>query len=650
MRVCMTAWLMVIPLATYSDPTAAHGLIPDRQTSPQPSLPFIVTVGKSASSNEQFAASQLRDLLSQLRDSQGQHGSDEPTMHVRVGWEDTVRAGVPPSLLEGLGDEGYRIVTSHNLTTLPPHTIAVSGGQNAARGTMYAVFDLLRSFGFRFLAPDETVVPTLHTAVAAASGASRALDTRVVPALLWRSHESYETDGADPTADPPSGTAQRQALNYLWTARVRNNGLGEHIEGGGFPNWVGPTAHTSYSLLSGSHDTRAPPPDLWKTHREWFWPRDDPTTYGQLCWSNTSLVATVTANILTMLRANPNGTMLSVSINDNDHACNDTTEQAVVAVEQSQSGPIVRAVNTIAAAVATEFPRVYIHTLAYSYTRVAPRVTRPASNVVVQVASSGVGDPDILSWGAISTGGGIFVWDYVVNYKNAVQPFPNYFDIGPRYQWYADKGVTGIYSEGFGHGPGCDMDALKAFVIESMMWDPKQNPTALVTEFLNGYYGNAAPFVLEYLHTMQSSLNNVTATYNLTTRDEPTAPYLTVNALLSSAAVLAQGVTAASSVVRYAERVKTIQLAVYYPILLRWTELRDAAASRGFTWTVEPTMEAALQHFLTIAERQNVTRLMEPDDNDFDSPHNLTWFADQVRCNCSWALTCCRYQECCHHR
>ena len=26
----------------------------------------------------------------------------------------------------------------------------------------------------------------------------------------------------------------------------------------------------------------------------------------------------------------------------------------------------------------------------------------------------------------------------------------------------------------FGHGPGCDMDALKAFVIESMMWDPKQ--------------------------------------------------------------------------------------------------------------------------------------------------------------------------------
>lgn len=26
----------------------------------------------------------------------------------------------------------------------------------------------------------------------------------------------------------------------------------------------------------------------------------------------------------------------------------------------------------------------------------------------------------------------------------------------------------------FGHGPGCDMDALKAFVIESMLWNPEQ--------------------------------------------------------------------------------------------------------------------------------------------------------------------------------
>ena len=81
---------------------------------------------------------------------------------------------------------------------------------------------------------------------------------------------------------PPSGTAERQALNFLWAARARNNGLGEHIEGGGFPYWVGSSAHTSYSVLGAPHSARAPPRHLWDTHREWFWPRDDPNTYGQV--------------------------------------------------------------------------------------------------------------------------------------------------------------------------------------------------------------------------------------------------------------------------------------------------------------------------------------------------------------------------------
>jgi hypothetical protein len=36
--------------------------------------------------------------------------------------------------------------------------------------------------------------------------------------------------------------------------------------------------HTSYALLGTKPNAgRAPPTDLFKTHNEWFWPRDDPT-------------------------------------------------------------------------------------------------------------------------------------------------------------------------------------------------------------------------------------------------------------------------------------------------------------------------------------------------------------------------------------
>ena len=32
-----------------------------------------------------------------------------------------------------------------------------------------------------------------------------------------------------------------------------------------------------------------------------------------------------------------------------------------------------------------------------------------------------------------------------------------------------------------------------------MMWNPDQDPRELMTEFLNGYYGAAGPFVMKYL-------------------------------------------------------------------------------------------------------------------------------------------------------
>jgi hypothetical protein len=36
--------------------------------------------------------------------------------------------------------------------------------------------------------------------------------------------------------------------------------------------------------------SQCPPAELFKTHTEWFWPRNDSTVYGQLCWSNQSLI------------------------------------------------------------------------------------------------------------------------------------------------------------------------------------------------------------------------------------------------------------------------------------------------------------------------------------------------------------------------
>ena len=60
-----------------------------------------------------------------------------------------------------------------------------------------------------------------------------------------------------------------------------------------------------------------------------------------------------------------------------------------------------------------------------------------------------------------------------------MQPYPNYFHLGPNIQWYHANGVSGMYAEGDGHGSGGELDALKAFVISEMMW--VRFPLAVVT-------------------------------------------------------------------------------------------------------------------------------------------------------------------------
>ena len=50
-------------------------------------------------------------------------------------------------------------------------------------------------------------------------------------------------------------------------------------------------------------------------------------------------------------------------------------------------GPMLRAVNAIAAAISHEHPAVAVETLAYQQTRGVPKITQPHPNVIVRVCS-----------------------------------------------------------------------------------------------------------------------------------------------------------------------------------------------------------------------------------------------------------------------
>ncbi len=85
--------------------------------------------------------------------------------------------------------------------------------------------------------------------------------------------------------------------------------------------------------------------------------------------------------------------------------------------------------------------------------------------------------------------------------------FPNYYSLGPNIDFFQAHGVRGVFEEGPGMGPGdgTDLEELKDYVMAEKLWDPSLDHEVLISEFLSGYYGSAAPFIRLYMDTMVSS-------------------------------------------------------------------------------------------------------------------------------------------------
>ena len=316
-----------------------------------------------------------------LVNSTASHPAGSPA--IAVGFGAATALGVRPSVLAGLGNES--LVVSAGRPGIPAGVFVVSGGELSQRGDTFAVFELLRRMGCRFLAYDMTMEEELGELFwsrrALPPSLPSGIDITFHPALDYR--DTNEWAG---TAKGHGNTSA--ALDY---DGLNTPGIGEQQVEYAPPGF----AHTSYALLSRSGlMSNHAPPELWNTHREWFctnskteplrlWltasvragPRvvnathNDNTTFGQLCWGNASMVEFMIQQMRRSLHFwtayRPNYySIVSVSVEDNGYYCNDTNEQRIYAEEGSLSGPLIRAVNTIAAALREEFPHVRVSTLA----------------------------------------------------------------------------------------------------------------------------------------------------------------------------------------------------------------------------------------------------------------------------------------------
>ncbi len=325
-------------------------------------------------------------------------------------------------------------------------------------------------------------------------------------------------------------------------------------------------------------------------------------------------------NLKERLRRNPAATIASVSQNDWHGNCQCRNCAAIEQEEGSPAGLMLRFVNAVAADIEQEFPHVAISTLAYQYTRKPPKITKPRDNVIVQLCSiecsfckpladerNKAFSDDIVGWSQISNR--LYIWDYTTNFRHHIMPHPNLRVLGPNVKFFADHNVKGVFEQGAYTTNGAEMAELRAWVLAKLLWDPTRDGEALTNEFIEGYYGPAAPHIKAYLKVTHDAVEQ--SGDWLGCFENHTARFLSFDTLARGWQHLKAAEAAVQDGADLRFRVQVAQLPVMYTFMMRWDEMRKVAAGKSADWPMPESIQDTYDQFLTVARKKNITRLNE---------------------------------------
>lgn len=375
--------------------------------------------------------------------------------------------------------------------------IIITGGR--PRGTLYAVYHFLEDvLGVHWWNPWEEFVPQHQ-------GLGVNIPTlRGKPVLAYR--DIYMLYGND-----EGRFAARNRLNRDGDVRIS-------ATYGGCRDY-GPPYHVhTFNLYF-------PPKEYGKTHPEWYSLLNGKRVvdHSQLCLTNPELRKEFLAKLLNYIETTaakakeagaPPPDVFSVSQNDWLNPCQCDNCQAIAKAEESECGPLLDFVNYLADGVREKYPWVYIDTLAYQYTQKAPKTIKARDNVIVRLCDTEA-DPTkpitdeankafrehLRTWAKVAKN--LRVWDYAVTYANPVgMPLPTVHTYDDDFKFYAENNVEGVFTE---HEFGIlgDMRDFKIWMMMKLLENPYADYDKLAKTFMDGFYGPAGKYVLQYVTELQ---------------------------------------------------------------------------------------------------------------------------------------------------
>lgn len=440
-----------------------------------------IVVDEAASPSEKYAAQEFQHFFEEATGIAlpVRHTVDELADHVYIG-QNAVLAEIGLGLdTAELGDEGFCVIVQKEL-------VAIVGGR--PRGTLYGVYQFLEDgLGVRFLTHDHTHIP----------------DTADVQIpcgkYTYKPPFSFRWSYYRENSDQPE-----------FAARLRVNTVTPDEKLGG---------NTPQKLIGHSFNWLVPFGKYGEEHPEYYALVDDKrdTNTGgggpQLCVTNPEVIKIAAESAIRHIDEHPGIKNISVSQADTDRYCRCDACEAINQREGTPMGSQLVFVNTVAEMVEQKYPDVKVGTLAYWYTRKAPKTIRPRHNVQIQLCSiecctlHPIDDPncpknqefcnDMNDWSKICDD--IWVWNYNTNFRYYDLPFPNLRSIGPNVRYFLGNKVKGLFMQANGNGTSGEISDLRNYIIARMIWNPDFSAKKLREEFVRLHYKSAAQPILDYI-------------------------------------------------------------------------------------------------------------------------------------------------------
>lgn len=295
--------------------------------------------------------------------------------------------------------------------------------------------------------------------------------------------------------------------------------------------------------LSGhSHFKILPPETYWEAHPEWYYWKPgfayspgvaDAYKNGQLCLSNEEMQKEFVNQLVQMFRDNP--TVNFAHIGQQDLAppcdCENCEDMKKEYNNTTYTGMLVAFTNKIAREVTSIIQssepdrQLQFEMFAYQDSVVPPvkkindkyvahhEEVIPDENVVVQFTPIGCiitepmnpeKNPNFYNylegWCAITDN--ISTWTYATNFKMSNINQKNWDIATVDLRTYSEHGVRRVYNQSFNNKNIAQLYEIRAWVEAQLMWNVSLSYQELVEEFVEHYYGPAAPHIQKMFDAM----------------------------------------------------------------------------------------------------------------------------------------------------